>query len=292
MTEKINKSLLKINIWLLFADPELLHQYQDSMKPSEPAYRAKESVEEALKTPWTPHISVSSTKENAEKTIPEAYVRRAQSAPVYRNLPTTSVILKIPQPTFQRESPHQHNDVIRHYQTSDKAVQVENQNNNPTSDTVQEPSTTCDSESSNHSNLKKSILKQRPSTAHPNLETHQKPDDFKVVLSQRPNSSMVNSRPEPKQATSKSLQDVSNKRVQFTGSVMKKYQEIVNQENAEQKPSSPTRTPTSWNDRYSVVDDRLRTDIKVVDGNWKERLINRRYGRLKRKLKLISDLNY
>lgn len=83
-------------------EAEILYRYHQSIKPSELIYKSKQTVEDALKPPWSLHLKTNpDLSESAEKTIPEAFSpRRTQSAPATRNVPTQRIILKIPTPQF------------------------------------------------------------------------------------------------------------------------------------------------------------------------------------------------
>ena len=79
-----------------------MYNYHQSMKHSDLIYKPKQSVEEALKPPWSLNLKAGGDySENAEKTIPEAFPnRRTQSAPI-RQAPKHRIILKIPTPQLQ-----------------------------------------------------------------------------------------------------------------------------------------------------------------------------------------------
>jgi len=85
-----------------YIEADIIGQYHESMKGSELIYKPKQTVEEALKTPWSLHFNQSqlNATEDQEKTIPEAF-KRAQSAPPVKPYPNHRVILKIPIPNFK-----------------------------------------------------------------------------------------------------------------------------------------------------------------------------------------------
>ena len=330
-----------------------MYDYHQSVKHSDLIYKPKQSVEEALKPPWSLNLKTTGEfSENAEKTIPEAFsYRRTKSAPVISHVPSQRVILKIPTPQLQNLFSRDFDDDQMSNSSNDKAVfessdlEIENSKNNfQISDIVpqeqikllniNEDAQVIITHAS--SNMEKQIAQEKERNQAENLKAEAKSYLKKVIVAsnhgkksmifdekpkesgkfmtrpktanstfRRPGSSLSRSnstveRPktalgenknqsiegkaqpiEPENSiTLQNILKLNSGQTEQPGTQFQ-YGNYYNNKSA-QKTLSKSTDPTviyidpMWVDKYLKNKSLQTPDYKLIDGHWKDQLINRR----------------
>ncbi len=320
-----------------------MYNYHQSIKPSELIYRPKQTCEDALKPPWSLNLKTTiELKENAEKTIPEAFSsRRTQSAPTVRPAPTHRIILKIPTPQLQNlfdgeaeecydndernilENSYCQSDIDtnNHIKISEliPLEQYKLLNLNQSSDIIITNSTSNLEEQSYYDDRnehdqtkkvtvvpnygKKSLiidekpkeLIRRPKTSNTNFRRTKSSSSVRGSLKERPKTSIIKSRittqstygslndPEDAENTINLHQIINSHTVQQQDQQQQNYYKHFSNKNKssqnldKQNEQTVVYVDPHWVDNYLNAKSKMRNDVKVVDGNWKDQMINRRF---------------
>ncbi len=333
-----------------------MYNYHQSVKHSDLIYKPKQSVEEALRPPWSLNVKTTGEfSENAEKTIPEAFsYRRTKSAPIISHVPSQRVILKIPTPQLQNLFDSDFGDDQMSNSSSEKTIfessdwEIENNKNNfQISDIVPQEQIKLLNINDNaqviithtSSNIEKKIVEEQENERiqAANLTAGNKSYLKKVIFAsnhgkksmifeekpkpsgkfiarpksttatfRRPESSLSRSKStieRPKTAsddnknesnevpppavepensiTLQKILKLNSGQTDQSGTQFQ-YGQYYNNNKTAQNTSSKSTDPTViyidplWVDKYLKNKSLQKPDYKLIDGHWKDQLINRR----------------